>query len=153
MTKEGRLEAIWIKRTKRGPMDPSTSATLKTGEGIEGNADRGGRRQVTVIEKEVFDHLRTTVSAEVRPRMRRANLLVSGVRLEETRGQVLQVGSCRILIQGETRPCERMDEALPGLREALAPGWRGGVYGTVLEGGPIKVGDAVRLAGAGAEPS
>jgi MOSC domain-containing protein YiiM len=39
-----------------------------------------------------------------------------------------------------------MDEAHDGLREALSADWRGGVYGKVLEGGPIRIGDPVRWA-------
>jgi len=38
-----------------------------------------------------------------------------------------------------------MDEASPGLREALEPDWRGGVCCRVLKGGLIAVGDEVTL--------
>jgi len=144
MNDPGRLEAIWIKRMKRGPMDPVGSATFAADSGIVGNADRGGRRQVTLIEKEVFDRIRATLP-DAEPAMRRANLMVSGVRLAETRGRVLQVGGVRIHIRGETRPCELMDEQCPGLTAALRPTWNGGVYGTVLEDGEAHVGDPVSL--------
>lgn len=75
--------------------------------------------------------------------VRRANLLVSGVDLAGTRDRVLLVGGCRLRVRGETRPCERMDEACPGLRQALAHRWGGGVYAEVLDSGPIQIGDAV----------
>jgi MOSC domain-containing protein YiiM len=142
----GRLEAIWIKRAHGGPMDPVTRATAAAGRGLAGNADQGGKRQVTIIEREVFEALRGEFGPAVEPRMRRANLLVSGVRLPETRGRVLRVGSVRIRVLGETRPCEQMDEALPGLRSALGSGWRGGVYGELLNDGEIAVGDPVSWA-------
>jgi hypothetical protein len=36
-----------------------------------------------------------------------------------------------------------MDEALPGLREALRDHWGGGAYGEILDDGQIEVGDPV----------
>jgi MOSC domain-containing protein YiiM len=154
----GRLEAIWLKRAKRGPMDAVSHATLVAGRGIAGNANQGGSRQVTVIEREVFERLRSALDPGLDPSMRRANLMVSGVGLEGSRDRVLRIGdACSIELRGETRPCERMDEALPGLRGALDPAWSGGAYGRVIRGGEIRVGDAVWLEAAdeatGAEPS
>jgi MOSC domain-containing protein YiiM len=113
------------------------------GLGLVGNANRGGRRAVTLIERETFERVRATLGPAVEPVMRRANFMVSGVRLAGSRGRVLTIGRARIRIGGETRPCERMDEALPGLRAALEPDWGGGAYGTVLEGGEVAVGDPV----------
>lgn len=142
-TEAGILEAIWIKRAHRGPMDPATRAVLEPGAGILGNADRGGKRQVTIIDADTWDGVQQGLGTRVDPAARRANLMVRGLRLAETRGQVLRVGTCRIRIHGETRPCERMDEAHEGLRAALAPNWGGGVYGEVLDAAAIAVGDKV----------
>ncbi len=100
---------------------------------------------MTIIAREVFDELRRTLGAGVEPAMRRANLMVSGIALPDARGRVLQVGPVRIRVNGETRPCERMDEAFPGLRDALGVDGRGGVYGEVLDDGEIAVGDPVTL--------
>ncbi len=143
----GELEAIWVKPSRGNPMETVTSATLEAGVGIVGNADRGGRRQVTLIERERWADALEELGTEVPPSARRANLLVAGVDLKESTGRVLRVGGCRLEIQGETTPCARMDEAAEGLQEALRPDWRGGVYATVLEGGEIRVGQPARWDG------
>jgi len=147
---EARVEAIWIKRARRGPMDPAESATAVADEGLEGDANYGrARRQVTIIEKEVFDRIAGSLP-DARPFMRRANIMVSGVRLRDSRDRILSLGDVRVHIQGETRPCERMDEQCPGLRAALADDWKGGVYGILLDAGEIRVGDSVSVQVTGA---
>jgi MOSC domain-containing protein YiiM len=140
----GRLEAIWIKRAHRAPLDPVASAELIVDQGLAGNVDHGKRRQVTLIEREVWDAVSGQLGTEVQPTARRANLLVSGTSLAHTHGRVLCIGGCRIKIGGETRPCGRMDEAHAGLQAALTPDWRAGAFGVVVNGGPIAVGDLVR---------
>lgn len=144
MEGEGRLEAIWRKRARRGPMDPLDRAELVAERGLVGNADQGGRRQVTIISAEAWERAEADLGRRVSPDARRANLLVQGIELRDTRERTLAVGGVRILVGGETKPCYRMDEAADGLQEALRPEWRGGVYGRVVEGGAIEVGDPVR---------
>ena len=144
VNEQGRLDAIWIKRAHRGKMDEVAEATAVAGQGLAGNVDRSRRRQITIIEREVWDRVMAELDADVAPSSRRANLMVSGVRLAETRGRTLRVGAVRLAIGGETTPCERMDEALPGLRDALRPHWGGGVFAQVLDDGIIAIGDQVK---------
>lgn len=133
-------------------MDPREEVEMVPELGIRDNADQGGHRQVTVIQEEVFRELADTLGPRLDPAMRRANVMVRGVDLHESRGKILHLGECRILIRGETRPCERMDEALEGLRDALRPDWRGGCFGHVLVGGTVRIGDEVWLEEGGEVP-
>lgn len=173
-TGKGRLEAIWIKRAHKGPMDAVSEAELVEGQGLKNNADQGGRRQVAILSKERWEEAtaelaETTAELEaglagaeeqsgqpissggnqsdnhIHPKDRRANLFVSGVDLEETRGWTLAVGGHRMVIAGETKPCAFMDDICDGLQDALRPRWGGGAYAQVLDSGTISVGDRVTL--------
>jgi MOSC domain-containing protein YiiM len=139
-------------------MDPVSHAHLAAGRGITGNADQGGRRQVTLLSNEhwaeLTEHLQSpqrqnptaSVTTAVDPVARRANLLIGGIELRASLGKVgkvVRIGDVRIRILGETRPCERMDEACQGLRSALSVPWGGGAFGEVVDNGDIHVGDTV----------
>jgi MOSC domain-containing protein YiiM len=72
-------------------------------------------------------------------------LLVSDVDFSEARGKILKIGSVRVRIYGETRPCEQMENVAPGLRKAMSVPWGGGAFGEILDDGEINIGDRVEL--------
>jgi MOSC domain-containing protein YiiM len=137
------LERIWLKRAKGGPMDSVATAELEAEGGLRGNANRGGKRQVTIISAQRWAELMDNLGADLPPSTRRANLMVSGLDLEQSRGRVLRVGDTRLKINGETRPCEQMEAAHAGLQQLMSGRWGGGAFAEVLDGGEIHVGDTV----------
>lgn len=140
----GKLECIWLKRATGGSMDPTDIALLEVNGGLRGNANRGGKRQVTIISGERWTELMNALGADLSPSARRANLMVSGINLQNSRGRVLRVGATRLLINGETRPCEQMEAAHGGLQALMRERWGGGAFAEVIEGGEIRVGDDVQ---------
>jgi len=124
-------------------MDAAVTAQLVAGRGIVGNADQGGTRQVTVIDLERWLELMDRLGADLDTSARRANLVIDSLDLFDSRGKLLRVGGTRLHILGETRPCERMEEALPGLQAAMRERWGGGAFAEVVDGGEINVGDLV----------
>jgi MOSC domain-containing protein YiiM len=133
---------LWLKRFKRGPMDPVLFAEAIAGRGLAGNANQGGKRQITIIDEARWREATGELGVDVDPSSRRANVMLRGIDLEGSRGRHLRIGRCVVRIYNETRPCEQMDDAQQGLRNALKPRWRGGVYGEIVEGGVIQVGDS-----------
>jgi MOSC domain-containing protein YiiM len=140
-----RLEQIWIKRMHRGPMDPAERARVVAGKGIVGNANQGGKRQVTIVSSRHWSDVTAPLGDTPDPRLRRANLLVSDIDFQDAHGRILKIGGVRIRIYGETRPCEQMEAAVPGLKSAMSVPWGGGAFGEVLDDGEIAVGDDVTL--------
>lgn len=138
----GEVVAIWLKRFKGGPMDRVMFAEAVEGRGLSGNANQGGKRQVTIIDEARWKEATDELGIDVDPSARRANIMLRGIDLEMQRGRRLRIGRCVVRIYNETRPCEQMDDAQAGLRKALQPRWRAGAYGEVVEGGVIQLGDA-----------
>lgn len=137
------VTAIFIKRAHGGRMDARDEAILEPGRGLAGNADRGGRRQVTLISEERWHELMAEVHASLGPDARRANIVIASIDFENTRRRVLRIGQSLLRIGGETRPCEQMEEAAPGLQKAMRVRWGGGVFAEVITGGRVAVGDPV----------
>lgn len=125
-------------------MDEASEVSLVPGVGIEGNADRGGRRQITLLEREIWERLTTQAGGPIDPHFRRANFLVQDFSLRDSRGRRLSIGESVLEVRGETKPCERMDEALEGLKELMWEDWGGGAYAQVVEGGTVRIGDPIR---------
>jgi MOSC domain-containing protein YiiM len=116
------LRAIYVKRFKKGPMDPRAAATLVTGKGIAGNANQGGRRQVVLLTEEGWREATAELGADLDPATRRGNLLLSGVDLENTRGRLLRIGPVLLRIWTECTPCYQMEtRPAPASRPPSAP--------------------------------
>ena len=50
-----RLARIWLKPVKGEPLQEVENASVRSDHGLVGNAERGGRRQVTVLSAEDWE--------------------------------------------------------------------------------------------------
>jgi MOSC domain-containing protein YiiM len=122
-------------------MDAREVATVVAGRGLAGNANQGGRRQVIVLAEKGWREATAELGVDLDPALRRGNLLLAGIDLENTRGRLLRIGPVLLRIWTECTPCYQMDQAHPGLKAALRPHWRAGACAEVITGGEIRVGD------------
>jgi MOSC domain-containing protein YiiM len=144
MPETGRVEELLLWPTKGCPR-PAVVPTAEAvpGTGLEGDQKRGRTRQVTLLAAESWEAATAELGVAAPPSSRRANIVIRGLDLEDTIGRRVRLGPVLIQVHGETDPCEMMDRVAPGLKEALIPHRRAGVFGAVIEGGSIAIGDAV----------
>lgn len=145
MGTSGTLQGIAVREASRAPMKEQQQVEVTTRHGIVQDYHGTGLRQVTFLDMRQWQEVLDELGIDLPWHTRRANLLIAGIDLPAAVGRRLQIGSCRFAIGGETTPCQRMDELYPGLRDILRPGLRGGVWGQVLQGGPLHVGDSVQV--------
>ncbi|MGQ0672563.1 MAG: MOSC domain-containing protein [Hyphomicrobium sp.] len=139
-------------------METLTSGVISVEGGLEGD-HKGPKfplRRITVLAREDWETALAELTDLAGPvplpwTVRRANLLVEGLRLPRARGGRLRIGPVLLEVTYPTQPCGRMDEVHPGLLRALHPEWRGGVTCRVLEGGLVAIGDAAEVTHAPAE--
>lgn len=141
------LCGIAIRARPKAPMEARERALVTPERGVDGDfRGRPGKRQVTVLSRESWATACAELGEDLPWMTRRANLFVSGVEFTPADvGSTLRVGDLVLQITCETDPCERMNQARPGLRAALDPDWRGGVCCRVIAGGEITLGQRVDL--------
>lgn len=138
-------------------METLSSGLISSAAGLAGDF-KGAKhqtRQITILSQEDWQAALSTlpIDAQTLPwTVRRANILVQGLRLPRVKEAIIGIGLIRLEVTGQTYPCRRMDEAYPGLLKALAPNWRGGVTCRVLTGGALKLGDPVSILSTPPEP-
>ena len=140
---------LWVRPASGEPPEVRDELALRAGEGIVGDHAMGGKRHVTLIFQEDWNVALLELGMVVPPVARRANVLLSGGRGTRWIGKQMRVGDCLLEILDETRPCGLMEKTQAGLRKALEPEGRGGVWGRILEGGLLKPGDRAERHAAG----
>lgn len=145
MSDAGKLLEIFVYPERRAPAQPVTEVDAIQDLGLAGDHPRAGKRQVTLLSIEAWQETMGQLEADLPASTRRANLVVSGVDLPASMGKRIRIGDVVFQIEGETTPCDLMEEQKSGLRDALVPAMRGGVFGRVTTGGQLKPGLVVEV--------
>ncbi len=145
MPEQGTLRGIAVRSASRAPMQERQEVNVTIEQGIREDYRGSGLRQVTFISVEQWQETIKELDVDLPWHTRRANLLIEGIDLPGTVGEQIRIGDCLFTIYGETEPCQRMEELQAGLQQALRPDLRAGVWGKVVEGGTLRVGESVRV--------
>jgi MOSC domain-containing protein YiiM len=142
-----KLISIARRKQTRAPMEELFSSTISLESGLEGDfRGKSKNRQITVLSKESWIKVCNTLNEDVSWLLRRANLLIKGFEFLPTDvGRQIRINDVILEITRETDPCQRMEDQLEGLFQALSPSWYGGVCCKVIQGGEVKCGDEMQF--------
>ena len=145
----GKVIGIATCDKKGAPMVVNASANVSMEKGI-GDDFRGAKadsrdRQVSIMTKESWDHVCQELGTKLHWTMRKANIMISGIDLENSTGSILKIGDFFLEITGKLPVGNGMEKQYIGLKKALSPNWRGGVSAKVVQEGIIQEGDEVLL--------
>jgi MOSC domain-containing protein YiiM len=150
----GKLLAIAVARTAKGPMERVESIEAVAGEGLRGDrygagigaAQFKGRRkpenEVTLIAREAIEAANDEFNYIIDHLETRRNLLTEGVPLNDFVGKSFRVGEVVLKGLELCEPCGYLEKrTFAGIKTALKH--RGGLRCCVLQGGQIQVGDPI----------
>jgi MOSC domain-containing protein YiiM len=136
---------IGLRPARDVPMREVDSAEAIPGKGLRGDryGSGSGKRGITLIQAEHLPVIAALAGLDdILPATLRRNLVVSGLPLIALKGRRFRIGE--VLLEGTQPcdPCSRMEAALgPGGYNAMRG--HGGLCARILEGGTLRIGDAV----------
>jgi MOSC domain-containing protein YiiM len=146
MSDQRRVLRVWLRSEPGGAMLARDSLEAVADAGLVGDHTYGRLRHVTIVFEDDWRAAAATLGLrDLDPAGRRANVLVSGRGDAALVGSTIRVGAVSVAVKGVTAPCPQMDRAAPGMKDALEPDGRGGVWGRVVTGGTIRPGDALTV--------
>ena len=147
MPQVGQVDWISIRPEKRGEVIEVEEIAVTVDTGLSGDhyGKEGGKRMVTLIQKEHIETVESILQKEVDPKLLRRNIIVSGINLLALKDKVLQIGDdLQLEVTGLCHPCSRMEKNL-GAGGYNAMRGHGGITAKVVQGGTIRQGDAVKM--------
>jgi MOSC domain-containing protein YiiM len=141
----GTVRWIGLRPARDVPMRAVDQAEAVAGKGLRGDryGSGSGKRGITLIQAEHLPAIAALAGLDaLEPSTLRRNLVVAGLPLIALKGRRFRVGD--VICEGTSPcdPCSRMEAALgPGGYNAMRG--HGGLCARILEGGTLRLGDAV----------
>ncbi|MFN7116706.1 MAG: MOSC domain-containing protein [Saprospiraceae bacterium] len=147
MPQIGKVEWIGLRPKHKAPVETVDEVMVTVEGGLEGDhySKSGGNRQVTLLQSEHLAAMASILQLDtIDPALMRRNIVVSGINLQAFADRQFQIGEVILEMTGICHPCSRVEQNLvPGAYNAMRG--HGGVTAKVIQGGTIRVGDAVQL--------
>jgi MOSC domain-containing protein YiiM len=150
----GAVLAIYVGPARGQPLLAVPEVRAVAGKGLEGGRYFLGKgrlsrwpgpgRQVTLIAHEALEAVREEYEIDLGGGLARRNIVTAGVALAGQQGQKFRIGSALFHAVVPCRPCAYLERKTQVGAFAALKG-RGGLRAEVLEGGIIRVGDAVEF--------
>jgi MOSC domain-containing protein YiiM len=143
-----RVEGIQLHRGRHEPMAIVEEATAEAGMGLVGDERVYGLRapgtHITFVSADDVDAMVAETGISLDPLETRRNVVTRGAALNELIGRRFRVGEAVCLGVKPCTPCNHLESITrPGVRIGLSG--RGGLRADIVEGGTIRVGDAITI--------
>lgn len=148
---QGCVRWIGVRPASRATMIELDAVEARREAGLTGDHSRPGprnARQVTLIQ---WEHLAVisalmgrTAENPITAHELRRNIVISGINLFSLKGRRFRLGQAILETTGWCQPCAKLEEQL-GLGTFQAMRGHGGITARVLQGGIIRLDDALRV--------
>lgn len=148
LPRAGRVEFIGVRAARGVPVQAVDAVQAVAGRGLVGDRYSGGsgKRGVTLVQAEHLPVIAALAGLPVvDPATLRRNLVVAGIPLLALKGRMFRIGEVLLEGTGPCDPCSKMETAL-GEGGYNAMRGHGGLCARIVEGGVIRLGDAVHAA-------
>jgi MOSC domain-containing protein YiiM len=145
LPRAGRVEWIGLRPARDVPMREVEAADATVARGLAGDryASASGKRGITLIQAEHLPAIAALSGLNaVDAATLRRNVVVSGIPLIALKDRRFRIGYVVLEGTGPCDPCSRMEAAL-GAGGYNAMRGHGGICARIVQGGTLRVGDAV----------
>lgn len=144
---EGKVVAVNISEKKGVPKKPISEGNFIKNFGLEGDAHAGKwHRQVSILAQESIDRMKALGIKGLCTGKFAENITTEGIELHKLEvGSMIRIGEVLLEISQIGKECHVGCAIFKQVGQCIMP--KEGIFARVIEGGKIKVGDAIEVVG------